>query len=63
MHSGLAAFLYIKIKFLDRTIPGSLTEQAQWWADEYHEGGGMAEDFVAMSQNMASSQTCTKNFA
>ena len=46
MHSGLAAFVYIKMKLLEVGILGTVEDQARWWAQQYHQGGGVVQDFV-----------------
>ena len=52
MHSGLAAFVYIKMKFPNGNIPGTVAAQAQWWAQHYHEGGGVVAEFVTKANEM-----------
>ena len=46
MHSGLAAYVYIKMMLSNGNTPGTISSQAQWWAQHYHEGGGVVSEFM-----------------
>lgn len=46
MHSGLAAYVYIKMKLSNVDVPISVEDQARWWAQQYHQGGGIALDYI-----------------
>ena len=62
MHSGLAAYVYVKIMFLNRVIPGTISEQAQWWAQHYHEGVGVTSQFVDAANDIVYNPSKKQSF-